>query len=587
MRFATQSSYPGTWGADYAKVKFGVSGPIALGMTLRRQTYARAAALAAAAAAAAVAMPAAANAGPSLSGKIVRGKGYTVTVLAEGGAGVSRTVGANGSFSLPLPKSARGATVQLVTPDGRYYGPLVLASKRGKAFTALSGKPVKLGAIKLRGGWAAPVRAVAPKAFNARQAIVADRTGKPAGAGKLGLVASSAKLKKAAEGGGPGQGEGNGQGQNQGNGQGQGGQGQGGPGAGADPDRDGIPSAVDADDNGNLVLDTADPASAGGAGLFTSLYTPLARTLNANAAAVDGAAIDAGLVNGLAVAFYFDEHPLGGRTASAADVDCRTIGYCRTGKFSSMADSGVDMRDVPWASYDPNSNGLPNLVPQRSHDGRSVYAGSLSPGVGTGQIRPGDTYDVRFATDAGVVSVPTALSFMFVTTPAVNSYDDGTGPREVTYPASQDSAGSESNPARLASERVTLSLWRPQRAPIGTESGYIDMGGLSYGVTIDEPMRQVGCAGDYSALSPTLEQEAAAGNDPSKQNWPLRDSAADAPANPANRLTFTLDIGSCLRRNGIDPASRDSVELKLTAAGESRPGGNDRAVQTFRVALPR
>lgn len=545
-------------------------------MTLPRHAFARAAGLLAAAA---LTAPAAADAAPTLSGKIVRGKGYTVTVLGEGGAGVSRTVGANGSFSLRMPKPARGATVQLVGPDGRYYGPLVLASKRGKAYTALSGRAVKLGAIKLRGGWAMPVRPVAGTAFNPRQAVVAARSGKPAGAGKLGLVASSASLRKAAEGfqgGGDGQGGGPGDG------------GRGGPGAGADPDRDGIPSAVDADDNGNLVLDTADPTSRGsGAGLFTSLFTPLARTLNANASAVDASAIDAGLVNGLAVSFYFDEHPLGGRTATAADVDCRALSYCRTGRFSSMADSGVDLRDVPWASYDPNDNGLPNLVPQRSFDGRSVYAGSLNPGVGTSGIRPGDTYDVRFATSAGVISVPTALSFMFVTTPAIISWDDGTGPREVTYPVAQNSPGTESNPARLSSERLALSLWRPQRAPIGTESGFIDMGGLTYGITIDEPQRQFGCAGDYSGLSPTLEQEAAAGGDPANQLWPLRDSASDAPANPANRLSFTLDLGNCLRRNGIDPSSRESVELKLTAAGESRPGGNDRAVQTFRVALPR
>jgi hypothetical protein len=46
-----------------------------------------------------------------------------------------------------------------------------------------------------------------------------------------------------------------------------------------------------------------------------------------------------------------------------------------------------------------------------------------------------------------------------------------------------------------------------------------------------------------------------------------------------------VDLGACLRAAGIDPAGQ-TVELTLTAAGESRPGGQDRGAQNIAVRLP-
>jgi hypothetical protein len=63
------------------------------------------------------------------------------------------------------------------------------------------------------------------------------------------------------------------------------------------------------------------------------------------------------------------------------------------------------------------------------------------------------------------------------------------------------------------------------------------------------------------------------------------DSAEDAAPNPARTLSFTVDVGACLRGAGFSSAGR-TVFLTLTAASEPRPGGQDRAAQTVRVQLP-
>jgi hypothetical protein len=44
-------------------------------------------------------------------------------------------------------------------------------------------------------------------------------------------------------------------------------------------------------------------------------------------------------------------------------------------------------------------------------------------------------------------------------------------------------------------------------------------------------------------------------------------------------------VGACLRAAGVSSAGR-TVSLTLTAAGNSRPGGQDRAAQSFAVKLP-
>ena len=131
-----------------------------------------------------------------------------------------------------------------------------------------------------------------------------------------------------------------------------------------------------------------------------------------------------------------------------------------------------------------------------------------------------------------------------------------------------------------------MSFWRPQRAGIGSEPDFVDMGHLRYGIPVAVGNRELGCgANSFSGLSPTLSTPRGGGSGPYTQLFPLQDSAADATPDANNLLRLTFDIGGCLRANGIDPTGQQ-VRLPLEAVTESRPGGTDRAAQTIAVCLP-
>jgi hypothetical protein len=219
-----------------------------------------------------------------------------------------------------------------------------------------------------------------------------------------------------------------------------------------------------------------------------------------------------------------------------------------------------------------------------------VFVAGVQPRATSAQIRPGDTYNVAFATAAGPIIVPTTLASYFVTTPALTSYSSGGATTQVSYPIAPGTPGDGSgNPIVLESERLTLSFWRPQRLSVrGVERGtFRDMGHLHYGVTPGGLQQEISCAGSYSNLSSTLTAEPSNGVSPSQgaKLFPLADSAGDSSPDPSRTLSFTVDLGACLRAGGMDPAGR-TVELTLTAAGESRPGGQDRGAQNVAVRLP-
>lgn len=521
-----------------------------------------------------------AGSGPAAADTIVRGtvkgaRGYTLNGTAAGGQVVARRLGRSGAFVLRFRgRAGRGASLHLIRPNGRYFGPVVLARRGRRAFVALSGRSVRLGRIVLRRGYATPRAAPSRRALSAT-AVRADARGRPLGAGRLGLVAGARRAQSAQAGGGR-------------------------P-AGEDPDRDGVASAYDADDDGDLTLDAVDTgARASGAGLFSTLFLGFTDALNANAGAtraqIDGAFSGE---NQFGLVFYFDGGQFSGRTVSGAHVDCFALVYCRRGSgtavLTGVSESSPSLpRGSRWTDFSPDGSGYPNLE-RISSGGRPAFVAGVQPRVTTSQITPGDTYNVVFGTNAGPLTLPTTLSSYFVTTPAITAYSSGAGTTSLAYPIAPGSVGCcgagegspGGNPVPMSSDRLTLTFWRPQRAAIpGAETGsFRDMGHLRYGVVpggegiAGEPS----CAGHYSGLSPTLSAES-----PSEQGpnlFPLLDSADDEAPDPARTLSFTVDVGACLRAAGV-PSTGRTVKLTLTAASAARPGGQDRAAQSIAVRLP-
>lgn len=514
--------------------------------------------------AAAIALPASAPAA-TVSGTLAGGKGYTVLVMAPSGQASTAKVAGDGRFSLKL--KGAGSTLQLVSPAGRYFGPVVLGKAGKRAIVTLSAKGGKLGRVKLRTGFAS---VDAPgKTVTAKGAVRRGRNGGPLGAGKLGFVRmhSTGRAVVAAAAGDPG--------------------------AGADPDKDGIPSTFDADDNGNLTMDGVDPQTAktSTAGLFSDVQVMMARSLNANAGGITTALVDQFISNNLSLNFFLDPQMVRGETIESVDVDCGALRYCRPGDGTAiMGDGGnspTGVQDQRWTSLDENHDGFPDVPVNAGAGGGAggpVHSIEIRPSVGSSEIHAGDLYQLRFTTPGGIVTVPTALSLYFASSPALASYDGGAGPVRIAYPANDSSPGSDQNPLMVSGDRITMTFWRPQRAGLGSEPAFMDMGRLRYGVPIAAGGREIQCgASYYSGLSATLS--AAGGTGIFNALFPLQDSAADAAPDAANVLRFTFDVGGCLRANGVDPGTQ-AVRLPLEAVDESRPGGTDRTAQTISVCLP-
>ncbi|MFL5844236.1 MAG: CARDB domain-containing protein [Solirubrobacteraceae bacterium] len=511
-------------------------------------------------------LPAAAPAA-TVSGTLAGGKGYTVLAMAPSGQSAVAKVGGDGKFALKL--KGAGSTLQLVTPTGRYFGPVVLGKAGRKALVTLSGKGGKLGRLTLKDGFAA-VKAPR-KAVSKSGAVRTAKNGGPLGAGRLGFVRMKAKGRAVAAATNAGA-----------------------TGAGADPDKDGVPSTFDADDNGNLTMDGVDPQTArtSTAGLFSDLEVMMSRALNANAAGISTAAVDTLVKENTSLNFYLDDHYARGATVSSVDVDCGALPYCRSGDgFATMGDGGnspTGVQNQKWITLDANHDGFPDVPVNRNGDQShgAVHSIEIKPNATTADLHAGDLYQVRFTTPGGVLTVPTALSLFFVSSPALASYDGGAGPVAITYPASDSSTGSDQNPLQMSGDKITLTFWRPQRAGFDGEADFVDMGHLRYGVPLSLNGRELGCgATRYSGLSSTLRPAAGGEDGIYNQLFPLQDAANDATPSASNTLKLTFDLGGCLRANGIDPAGQ-TLRLPLQAVDESRPGGTDRTGLTIAVCLP-
>jgi hypothetical protein len=518
-----------------------------------------------------VLLPASAAAA-TVSGTLAGARGYTVIALAAGGQSTKSAVGANGRFSVRIP--GQGSTLQLVKPNGAYFGPVVLRKAGRKAFLGLAGKGGKLGRVSLKRGFAA---ADAPlEAVSSKRAIRTTKSGAPLGAGNLGFVRMPVSAKatlRASAAAGTGAGDL----------------------PGADPDGDGVPSTFDADDNGNKTFDGVDRVTAktSNAGLFSDVQVMMARSVNANAGGINRAQVDTFVKSNTSLNFYLDPAYARGATISSVDVDCGTLAYCRRGDgYATIGDGGnspTGVQDQRWTSLDANHDGFPDVPVNQNGGDRShgeIHSIEVKPNATTADLHAGDLFQLRFTTPGGVLTVPTALSLFFVSSPALASYDAGTGTVNVAYPANNSTAGSDANPLRMSGDKITLTYWRPQRAGLGTEPDFVDMGHLRYGIPIAVGNRELGCsASSFSGLSATLAPAPGASDGVYNQLFPLQDSADDAAPDPSNRLKLTFDIGGCMRANGIDPTGQQ-IRLPLEAVDESRPGGTDRTAQTIAVCLP-
>jgi hypothetical protein len=509
--------------------------------------------------------------------------GYTVYFVEKGGRTASAVVKSNGRFSFSRITKAKlkSATLQMSDAEGSYAGPIVLSGSGTKVATSFSGKvansrqkKISLGRITLKAGYAALSR----QASRSLGVVVARATtraagGKPIGAGELGLVTDAVPegvrasfAKSSAE-------------------------------AGADEDRDGIPSAFDADDDGDLILDPSDPDSAGSDIPYSSMVLDLRTTLNENVrVGLTDAAIDAavGGENLFSLATFISLPSAQSSLATGGYVVCDdALAYCRPnnplGYSAGVSESSNDFRK-PWAEL-LTSAGYPRMEKINS---LGAIVAAIQPRVGRSQFRPGDVYEAVVTSDTREITRKTfTVAPYFVSVPALKSYDAGAGEVTVDYDSISPTSGSipgasPGNPILLPpSGLLTMTFWRPQRAAIRSdEAGYYDWGNLNYGVTVGDI--QATCAGLFSNVSSALIEDTTPfgtgdsvffnqGANPA----PYRDSFGDRAAVFGNTLTFTLDVAACVTRGG--GSATGTTEIALEARGEQVTGGQTTARQRIYV----
>lgn len=522
-----------------------------------------------------------------VSGKLLHGGGYTLLAMSPRGATTSVKIGARGHFAVSVE---RDFTLQLLAPTGRYFGPLVIAHKGGRAYEALSARgAVNLGTVKLLSAYAAPTKPRSTRFLDVNVWARANRAGKPVGAGNLGLIRKHHATKANSSGpdagaaanpcetggsGGPGcpqSGSGQGTSTQPGASGGEGSQ----QNAsvlppGEDPTHVGIVSAFNADPTGAGV-----PADESEQGAHTSsvsiqsdIEMPLEESVNADAAGVTATQISTLVENDLQLNIGVQPNPAVG-TVTAVNVSCGALAYCAEGTDTTVVREGAGPK---WTGAVPESTQQPG-----------VFQVNLAPHASTSAIHPGDVFQISYQTASGTVTVPTTLTTYFVTVPAVASYDVGAGTQTAGYPAPVGAPGTPSNPLMMSSGDITLTLYRPQRAALPGETGeFVDVGRLHYGVAV-RPLggQQVGCASHYySNLSPTLQLETGGQNPIFSTVFPLHDSAEDAPPSSANTLSFTLDLSDCLAADGI--SAKPVIKLPISATDDA----SDASVENLSVCLP-
>jgi hypothetical protein len=494
---------------------------------------------------------------------------YTVIALADNG--VAKTVLLKGRRFKLRPPAGR-VTLHLRAPDGTYAGPVVLGRERhGKRAIVGVGAGAKLGQIKVkaRKGYAKPTRKL-PRHFVVEKRTARAKKGVPTGAGNIGLVKSKPPKTPPA----------------------------------GDPDFDGIPSSLDVDDDGDLILDEYDATAntAGSQGRASQGGNPGCCPLDVSAslpapgsdltANVDGGSTDAQVVAGfremgvLEVGWGIPPIDLG-----SGELDCGGApdpndpeGWIGGLSYCTRGGSGELMRD-PFSATEPfpeccDSDGdgygafvpfdymLPGSTPSNSSTGGMQLRHRTTPDA----IHAGDVLIEHAKLDGQPTDYATTVGSIFATSTAFASYDDGDGrgPRGFSYAPNQSGPrlGSEQNPAPIKARPngdlvLTLAVWPPQRLSVGKEPpGWVDVGHVVYTTSLSIPDHGGGFCPQETLSTTDLNLSPYVGppiGPPSFHQGGFLDNGADQASDPDNVVTYTLNVTQCLAANGLSAGPGDRV----------------------------
>jgi hypothetical protein len=357
-----------------------------------------------------------------------------------------------------------------------------------------------------------------------------------------------------------------------------------------DLDADGVPDALDIDINGNLILNNVDRSTTNRARaaqapspffIGANLGVPLSDTMNVDAVAVSDAQIDRVLST--------HEWLAVGILPGSPELDCGGtpdpnnpqgwiggLSYCRRGGTGTALLPGypAPSTNQPFpACCDPDGDGFGALSNNSPNPPPGAFF--FNPNATSSQIGTGDVLIQRVTSNGVTIDTPTMLPYIFATVPALVSYDDGQGnSATVNYPVAGSGPGTQGNPFPVAAGpngdvALKLTFWRPQRRAIPPEQGtWTDIGKLSYRANV----QSVG-ASDVPPLNRLCPISAYSDNDPNlsppetliRNTGFVTDLAPDQPANPANTITYTLNLTNCLTALGFAWTPGESALVNFAA----------------------
>lgn len=515
-------------------------------------------------------------------------QGYSVLMVAKSGNSIASK---GGSFKIKTTAAAaKGATMHLVSNSGKYAGPVTLKFDKSKKTgnTQLSGKSGNIGKIAMKTGYSVAA-AKATTAISTTAKIKVTTTGKPGGAGRMGMPSSTGGASvrifgawKLGDGDAP---------------------------KGEDTDKDGLPNTLDLDDDNDSKIDLVDDSNPSKAITTGSLlFLDISKTINLHAGMDETKmqqAID--LVFASNNNFWIGINmntAADGSTPDGVHISCAAeVKWCAPGSPATLFGMGMN-NSSPEKWTDKRADGFAMSVPKGdgpncdttsspmpggacNNSASSNFNRQFIPKLPSADVVPGSMFTLNL-TKGGAVdkSVAGTLAPYFASVPALKEVTVAGQVRNIDYSKKGENGpnatiGTQSNPIVVpqGSQTITLTFWRPQRSGV-TEAGegkYVDMGGLRYGFYVS--VNRVCDTGAMTPVSSTLSAGAASKD---LEHTPLVDSAKDAAPSSANTLSFTVDLTKCTG-NGAPSLSGSGQLVTLIA---SSPGNfGIRAYQDFYIKV--
>ncbi len=268
-----------------------------------------------------------------------------------------------------------------------------------------------------------------------------------------------------------------------------------------------------------------------------------------------------------------------------SELDCNGLSYCSAGGTGTVLNTSDAFPGSPGGVFDSDSDGNGTIVAGSTGDFQ--LATNLTS---FDQLNAGDAY-VQTVASSGSASLRTfisSLQFAYRSTPAMKSLTmdpDGDAVKTTfSYPVAQGSSGTPGNciPVFLDTDGdvvLEIEAWRPQRKGIAVlgEADFVDLGNSV--VSIDLPNAPSAGAGAPSAgpgLCPVDTLSTSDGN-LSAAGDGLQDSFGDQDANPANLVSFRVNITDCLASAGQVFAAGETLKVDL----QFRNSVGDNAAQAF------